>query len=163
VGILVQTNFGGILQISGVPVGVRLGQYYLQKEAESGSEGSCMIVVATDAPLDSRNLKRLARRALAGIVRTGGFYANSSGDYAIAFSTAKEVRIPDRSSSLTQPVVLLRNEHMSPLFLAAAEASEEAILNSLFKAQRMEGKDGHVAEALPLDRIKELFKERNTP
>jgi D-aminopeptidase len=162
VGILVQTNFGGILQISGVPVGVRLGNYYLQKEVGSGSEGSCMIVVATDAPLDSRNLKRLARRALLGIVRTGGFYANSSGDYAIAFSTAKEVRIPNRSSSLTQPVVLLRNEHMSPLFLAAAEASEEAILNSLFKAQRMEGKDGHVAEALPLDKIKELFKESGT-
>jgi len=163
VGVLVQTNFGGILQINGFPVGVRLGNYYMKKEIEARSEGSCMIVVATDAPLDSHNLKRLASRALLGIVRTGGFYSNGSGDYAIAFSTAKEVRIPSRSSSPTQPVVLLRNEQMSPLFLAAAEASEEAILNSLFKAQGMEGKDGHAAEALPLDKIKEITKERNEP
>jgi D-aminopeptidase len=161
VGVLVQTNFGGILQINGFPVGVRLGNYYMNKDVEAPSEGSCMIVVATDAPLDSRNLKRLARRALLGIARTGGFYSGGSGDYAIAFSTAKEVRVPYRSSSPTQPVVLLKNEQMSPLFLAAAEASEEAILNSLFKAQRMEGKDGHAAEALPLDKIKEIIKERN--
>jgi len=163
VGALVQTNHGGILQINGYPVGVRLGNYYMKKETEAGSEGSCMIVVATDAPLDSRNLKRLAKRALLGIARTGGFYSNASGDYAIAFSTAKEVRVPNRSSSPTQPVVLLRNEQMSSLFLAAAEASEEAILNSLFKARRMEGKDGHVAEALPLDKIKEIVKERKKP
>jgi D-aminopeptidase len=161
VGVLVQTNHGGILQINGLPVGVRLGNYYMKKDVDAGSEGSCMIIVATDAPLDNRNLKRLARRALLGIARTGGFYSNASGDYAIAFSTAKEVRIPHRSSSPTQPVVLLRNEQMSPLFLAAAEASEEAILNSLFKAQRTEGIDGHVAEALPLDKIKEIIsKER---
>ncbi len=163
VGVLVQTNFGGVLQINGFPVGVRLGNYSMQKEAASGNEGSCMIIVATDAPLDSRNLKRLAKRALLGIVRTGGFYSNGSGDYAVAFSTSKEVRIRNRSASSTQPVVLLRNEHMSPLFLAAAEASEEAILNSLFKAERMEGKDGHVAEALPLDKIKEIIGERGKP
>ncbi len=125
---------------------------------ESMTEGSCMVVVATDAPLDSRNLKRLAKRALLGIVRTGGYYSGSSGDYAIAFSTAKEVRIPNRLASPTQTVTLLRNESMSSLFLAAAEAAEEAILNSLFKAQRMEGKDGHAVEALPLDKIKELIK-----
>lgn len=163
VGVLVQTNHGGIFQINGFPVGVRLGNYYMEKDVEAGSEGSCMIVVATDAPLDSRNLKRLAKRALLGIARTGGFYSNASGDYAVAFSTAKEVRIPNRSSSPTQPVVLLRNEQMSPLFLAAAEASEEAILNSLFKAQRMEGKEGRVAEALPLDKIKEIIEERKKP
>lgn len=160
VGVLVQTNHGGILQINGLPVGVRLGTYYLKKEVESEGEGSCMIVVATDAPLDSRNLKRLARRALLGIVRTGGFYSNASGDYAIAFSTAWEVRTPHRSSTPIQAVSLLRNEHLSPLFLAAAEAAEEAILNSLFKAERMEGKDGHAVEALPLDKIKALLKEK---
>lgn len=163
VGVLVQTNHGGIFQINGFPVGVRLGNYYMKKDIEAGREGSCMIVVATDAPLDSRNLKRLAKRALLGIVRTGGFYSNASGDYAIAFSTAKEVRIPHRSASPTQSVVLLRNEQMSSLFLAAAEASEEAILNSVFKARRMEGKDGRVAEALPLDKIKEIIEERKRP
>jgi D-aminopeptidase len=160
VGVLVQTNHGGILQINGIPAGVRLGRYYLKNELEPPSEGSCMIVVATDAPLDSRNLKRLARRALLGIARTGGFYSNASGDYAIAFSTAKDVRIPHRPSAPTQALVLLRDEQMSPLFLAAAEAAEEAILNSLFRAQRTEGKDGHVAEALPLDRIRAVLEEK---
>jgi D-aminopeptidase len=158
VGVLVQTNFGGILQINGFPVGVRL-----EKEGPARSEGSCMIIVATDAPLDSRNLKRLAKRALLGIVRTGGYYSNASGDYAVAFSTAKEVRVQNRSASSTDSVVLLRNERMSPLFLAAAEASEEAILNSLFKAERLEGKDGHVAEALPLDKIRKIIGERSRP
>jgi D-aminopeptidase len=114
--------------------------------------------VATDAPLDSRNLKRLAQRALLGIARTGGFYANGSGDYAIAFSTAKEVRVPNRAAGPTQTVTILRNEPMSALFMAAAEATEEAILDSLFKAQRTEGKDGRVAEALPLDKLKEIMK-----
>jgi len=160
VGVLVQTNFGGILQIDGLQVGVRLGNYYLKKNIEQSSEGSCMIVVATDAPLDSRNLKRLARRALLGIARTGGFYSNASGDYAIAFSTAREVRAPHRAPGPTQAVTLLRNEQISPLFLAAAEAAEEAILNSIFKAERMEGKDGNVAEALPLEKIKEMLKEK---
>jgi D-aminopeptidase len=160
VGVLAQTNHGGILQINGLQVGVRLGNYYLKKDVERGSEGSCMIVVATDAPLDSRNLKRLAKRALLGIARTGGFYSNASGDYAIAFSTAKEVRSPHRAPGPTQAVTLLRNEQMSPLFLAAAEAAEEAILNSLFKAERMEGKHGHVAEALPLEKIKDMLKEK---
>jgi len=160
VGVLVQTNHGGILQINGLQVGVKLGNYYLKKDVETGAGGSCMIVVATDAPLDSRNLKRLAKRALLGIVRTGGFYSNASGDYAIAFSTAKEVRVPNRMPTATQTVSLLRNEHMSPLFLAAAEAAEEAILNSLFKAERMEGKDGHTAEALPLEKIKAMLEEK---
>jgi D-aminopeptidase len=117
-----------------------------------------MIVVATDAPLDSRNLGRLARRALLGIPRTGGYYSNGSGDYAIAFSTAPDLRVANRSSGRTQAMTVLRNEAVSPLFLAAAEAAEEAILNSLFKAVRTEGKDGHVSEALPLDKLKELLK-----
>jgi D-aminopeptidase len=160
VGVLVQTNFGGILQINGIPVGQRLASPQMKKGPKSKADGSCMIVVATDAPLDSRNLKRLARRALLGIARTGGYYSNASGDYAVAFSTAGTVRIPHRSSSPTQSPTLLRDEQMSPLFLAAAEAAEEAILNSLFKAQRMEGADGHVAEALPLEKIKEPAAEK---
>jgi len=159
VGVLVQTNHGGVFQIKGLPVGVRLGRYPMKKEIERESEGSCMIVVATDAPLDSRNLKRLAKRALLGIARTGGFYSNASGDYAIAFSTADGMRIPHRPQSRTIKTETLRNSQMSPLFLAAAEASEEAILNSMFKAHTMTGMDGHKIEALPLDKVKEIMKE----
>jgi D-aminopeptidase len=159
VGVLAQTNFGGILTIRGLP--------FDRKEAGIGSpspapnpsgDGSCMIVVATDAPLDARNLERLARRALLGIARTGGYFSNGSGDYAVAFSTAESVRVPYRSAKPTQTVVQLRDEAVSPLFQAAAEAAEEAILDSLFKALRTEGKDGHVAEALPLERVRELLK-----
>lgn len=165
VGVLVQTNHGGIFQINGVQVGQKFGGYFMQRDLTqpgktepAAAEGSCMVVVATDAPLDSRNLKRLAKRALLGIARTGGFYGNSSGDYAIAFSTREDLRIPHRMSSPTQSVTILGNEQMSPLFLAAAEATEEAILNSLFKARRIEGKDGHVVEALPLEKLKEIMK-----
>jgi D-aminopeptidase len=157
VGVLVQTNFGGIFQIKGVIVRDLLGQSEPEQSAESKPDGSCLVVVATDAPLDARNLKRLAKRALLGIVRTGGYYSNGSGDYAIAFSTAREVRIPYRAAGPTQTVTLLRDEKMSPLFLAAAEAAEEAILNSLFKAERMEGKDGHLAEALPIEKLRGLI------
>ncbi|RPJ50223.1 MAG: S58 family peptidase [Acidobacteria bacterium] len=157
VGVLVQTNFGGILNISGTPVGTQLGDFFMKEELEKKDDGSCMVVVATDAPLDSRNLKRLARRALLGIARTGGFYANGSGDYAIAFSTAAGVRVPYRASSRTQSVTVLRDDHVSPLFLAAAEATEEAILNSLFKAQRVTGRNGHTAEPLPLDKLRKAL------
>ena len=159
VGVLVQTNFGGVLTIRGLP--------FDKKEAGIGSpssapnpsgDGSCMIVVATDAPLDARNLERLAKRALLGIARAGGYFSNGSGDYAVAFSTAESVRVPHRSAKPTQTVTLLRDDGVSPLFQAAAEAAEEAILNSLFKAVRTEGKDGHIAEALPLDRVRELLK-----
>jgi D-aminopeptidase len=159
VGVLVQTNHGGVLQINGFPVGIRFGNYYMSKDLEDSPEGSCMIVVATDAPLDSRNLKRLAKRALLGIPRTGGFYSSGSGDYAIAFSTAEGLRVPHRSSSPTMQIEILRNRNISPLFLAAAEAAEEAILNSLFKAQDMEGKDGSKVEALPLDKLKKIMEE----
>ncbi len=159
VGVLVQTNHGGVFQIKGLPVGVRLGRYPMKKEIERESEGSCMIVVATDAPLDSRNLKRLAKRALLGIARTGGYYSNASGDYAIAFSTAEGMRISHRPQSRTIKTETLRNSQMSPLFLAAAEASEEAILNSMFKAHTMTGMDDHKIEALPLDKVKEIMKE----
>ncbi len=159
VGVLVQTNHGGVLQINGLPVGVKLGRYSYKRYVEGDTEGSCMMVVATDAPLDSRNLKRLAKRALLGIARTGGYYSNGSGDYAIAFSTAEGMRIPHRTREATRKIEVLRNERMSPLLLAAAEAAEEAILNSLFQAQAMEGRDGRQVDALPLDRIKELLDQ----
>lgn len=159
VGVLVQTNHGGILQINGIPLGIYLGQYYLKNVIANESPGSCMVIVATDAPLSSRNLKRLAKRALLGIARTGGFYSNGSGDYAIAFSTAPEVRIPHRSKSPLLSKKVLRNSQMSPLFLAAVEACEEAILNSLFKATSMTGHNGHRVEALPLDKIKEYMSK----
>ncbi len=159
VGVLVQTNHGGVLQISGFPVGIRLGNYYMSRDLEDLPEGSCMIVVATDAPLDSRNLKRLAKRALLGIARTGGFYSSGNGDYAVAFSTAEGLRVPHRSPSPTKQIEILRNRNLSPLFLAAAEAAEEAILNSLFKARDMEGKDGSKVEALPLDKLKKIMEE----
>jgi D-aminopeptidase len=159
VGVLVQTNHGGVLQINGYPVGVRLGRRYIEDSPEDSSSGSCMVIVATDAPLDSRNLKRLAKRALLGIARTGGFYSNSSGDYAIAFSTAPGLRILQNSPSPTQKIEILQNSRMSPLFMAAAEAAEEAILNSLFKAQPMQGMGGHKVEALPLDKLKKIMEE----
>jgi len=160
VGVLVQTNHGGILQINGLPVGLSFGNYYLKKDLSQQEEGSCMMVVATDAPLDSRNLKRLAKRALLGIARTGGFYSNGSGDYAIAFSTAPDLRIPHHPQTPTLKRELLTNNQMSPLFLAAAEAAEEAILNSLFKATSMSGRNGHKIEALPLDKLRQIVEPR---
>ncbi|MBN2246936.1 MAG: P1 family peptidase [Candidatus Aminicenantes bacterium] len=154
VGVLVQTNHGGILQIKGL-------QVVDQPKAQHEGEGSCMIVVATDAPLDSRNLKRLAKRSLLGIARTGGYYSNGSGDYAVAFSTAPGLRINHHSQEPTQTIEILRNEKISPLFLAAAEAAEEAILNSLFKAETMRGRDGHIIESLPLELILKTIKEKD--
>ena len=159
VGVLVQTNHGGVLTISGLPVGVKLGKYSYKRYVEGDTDGSCMIVVATDAPLESRNLKRLAKRALLGIPRTGGYYSNGSGDYAIAFSTSEALRIPARTRETTRKIEVLRNDRISPLFLAAAEAAEEAILNSLFKAETMEGKGGRTVEALPLEKIRELIDQ----
>jgi D-aminopeptidase len=164
VGALAQTNHGGVLTIAGIPVGEKLrlasggGGVETGRPGDPAVQGSCLIVVATDAPLDSRNLKRLARRALLGIARTGGFNSNGSGDYAVAFSTAREVRVPHRSKEPTQTVTILRNDSVSPLFQAAAEAAEEAILNSLFKAVRVEGMNGHIAEPLPLDKLKAIGK-----
>jgi len=160
VGVLVQTNFGGVFQIKGLLFRELTGKTEAELSDGTSSGGSCLVVVATDAPLDARNLKRLAKRALLGIARTGGYYSHGSGDYAIAFSSAREVRIPHRAAGPTQTVTLLRDEKMSPLFLAAAEATEEAILNSLFKAERMEGRDGHIAEALPIDKLKGLVSEK---
>jgi D-aminopeptidase len=163
IGVLVQTNFGGVLTISGAPVGQILGQYYLRKELQQGSggkdkaDGSCMIVVATDAPMDARNLKRLAARAWLGVARTGSSASNGSGDYAIAFSTASQVRIRSNDKALTRSVEVMNNDAMSPLFLAAIEATEEAVYNSMFRATTITG-NGHTVEALPIDKIVEILK-----
>jgi D-aminopeptidase len=163
VGVLVQTNFGGVLTISGVPVGRELGQYYLREElqqaggAKDRGNGSVMIVVATDAPLDSRNLKRLAARAWLGVARTGSSASNGSGDYAIAFSTAPQVRIRTEDNALTRHIDVLTNDAMSPLFLAAIEATEEAVYNSMFRAKTMTA-HGHTVEALPIEKTTEILR-----
>jgi D-aminopeptidase len=174
VGVLVQTNFGGILTIAGAPVGRELGQYYLKDYAEPGGstvsertgdarlqspDGSVMIVVATDAPIEHRNLSRLAARAMMGLARTGSSGGNGSGDYVIAFSAAPEVRIRAESPK-QQPAALLSNESMSPLFEAVIEATEEAIYNSLFKATDMMG-NGHTVKALPIEKTVEILRKYN--
>jgi D-aminopeptidase len=163
VGVLVQTNFGGVLTIAGAPVGQALGQYYLRQELEQArsgkdkADGSCMIIIATDAPMDARNLKRLAARAWLGVARTGSSASNGSGDYAIAFSTAPRVRIHANDKALTRSVEVMTNDAMSPLFLAAIEATEEAIYNSMFKAATMTG-NGHTVEALPIEQTLRILK-----
>jgi D-aminopeptidase len=163
IGVLVQTNFGGVLTIAGLPVGQALGQYYLRKELQQAgggkdkADGSCMIVVATDAPMDARNLKRLAARAWLGVARTGSSASNGSGDYAIAFSTAPQVRVRGNDKALTRSIEVLTNDAMSPLFLAAIEATEEAVYNSIFKATTMTG-NGHTVEALPIEKTVEILK-----
>jgi D-aminopeptidase len=162
VGVLVQTNFGGVLTINGAPVGRELGQFAMKEALPySSSDGSCMIIIATDAPLDARNLKRLAARAMLGLARTGGYASNGSGDYVIAFSTAKENRASHRPSARVQNQLALVNDETSPLFLAAVEATEEAIVNSLFMATTTRGFAGHVVEALPIERTLQILKKYN--
>ena len=161
VGVLVQTNFGGILTINGAPVGRELDTYYLRNRLSDQEAGSCMIVVATDAPLLSRNLRRLASRAILGLARCGGFCGNGSGDYVIAFSTRPECRIPYVSSDAVQKVEEVRNDHMSPLFLAVVEATEEAVINSLFQAETMRGYRGRTGEALPIQEAISVCKKYN--
>ena len=149
-GVLVQTNFGGVLQMDGLPIGKKLGQYYLKDELEDASaDGSVMIVLATDAPLSDRNLKRLARRALAGLARTGASLSNGSGDYVIAFSTAEEVRRTPERRNRVWPYPELSNDRISPLFQSAIESTEEAIYNSLCMADTMTGTGGVTIPALP--------------
>ena len=157
VGVLVQTNFGGVLQINGVPVGEELGQYSFKETLDKSSDGSCMMIVATDAPLDARNLKRLAKRAIMGLARTGGIASNGSGDYVVAFSTA--YHIPYETTQSTASVTLLHNDYMSPLFLAVIEATEEAIVNSLFMAKTTTGTQEHTIQALPREKVLTLMKK----
>jgi D-aminopeptidase len=158
VGVLVQTNFGGVLTVAGVPVGQALGRYYLKDElAKANADGSVIIVLATDAPLSDRNLERLARRAFLGIARTGSPMTNGSGDYAIAFSTNLDVRRTPERRAKASSVVELPNEAMSPLFEAAVEATEEAVINSLFAATPMDGNGKHI-EPLPVDQVVKLYR-----
>lgn len=160
-GVLVQTNFGGVLSIDGVPVGKELGQYYLKNalsaqksESDPSADGSIIIVIATDAPIDHRQLNRLASRSMVGLGRTGSSMTNGSGDYAIAFSTANRIN----ASQNLRELKLLGNDAMSPLFQAVIEATEEAILNSMFKATTVTG-NGRTIEALPIDKVKDLLKK----
>src|SRR6266513_344059 len=174
VGVLVQTNFGGILTINGAPAGRELGQYYLKEQLSgkdfspktptnlslsNSADGSVIIVIATDAPIDHRNLQRLAARSMMGLARTGAAGSNGSGDYAIAFSTSPELRIRTAAGNRASKsnVILLSNDAMSPLFLAVIEATEEAIYNSLFRATTTTGR-GHTVEALPIDRTLEILR-----
>ncbi len=161
VGVLVQTNFGGIFQVLGAPVGKELGQYAFKREAQSPGErgdGSCMIVVATDAPLSDRNLERVAARAIMGLARTGSSASNGSGDYALAFSTSEKVRRPYSATHLTTEE--LANEQMSGVFEAVVEATEEAIYNSMFEATTTTA-NGHTIEAIPLDKVKAVLAKYN--
>jgi D-aminopeptidase len=158
VGVIVQSNFGGVLQIDGVPVGEELNQYYLSEQLMDKADGSCMIVVATDAPVDARNLERMAKRAIMGLAKTGGIGSNGSGDYVIAFSTDLSLRINHESTERTQATTTLRNDAMSPLFMAVIEATEEAIINSLFAAETMTGKAGHSIKALPGEEVLKILK-----
>jgi D-aminopeptidase len=161
VGVLVQTNFGGILEINGAPVGVELDKYIFKNQLQDRGDGSCMIVVATDAPLCSRNLERLAKRAMMGLAKTGGIASNGSGDYVIAFSAAHENFIPLTSPEPLAEQKVLRNDEMSALFLATIESTEEAIINSLFAAETMTGRDGHTVEALPVKEVLKILKKYN--
>jgi D-aminopeptidase len=158
VGVLVQTNYGGVLQVAGVPVGQALGQYMLKDElSQSSGDGSCIVVVATDAPLSDRNLERLAHRGLLGLVRTGSPVTNGSGEYAIAFSTNPDVRRTPERRMKPSPILDLPNDQITPLFEAAIEAAEEAAINSLFAATPMDG-NGHHIDALPVDQVIKLYK-----
>ncbi len=157
VGVLVQSNFGGVLRINGAPVGRELAKFSFQRFATSAKDGSCMIVIATDAPLSPRNLKRLATRSMSGMARTGSVMSNGSGDYAIAFSTAYTISDGRREPNSQ----LVANEKMSPLFLAVAEATEEAIYNSLFAATPTRGHRNHKVDALPVDQTINILKKYN--
>ncbi|MFQ5772158.1 MAG: P1 family peptidase [bacterium] len=162
VGVLVQSNYGGILEINGAPVGRELKKYsFANKINYADGDGSCMIVVATDAPLSSRNLKRLAKRAYLALSKTGAFSSNGSGDYVIAFSNYPPNLIENKAKNHTKKVELLYNARLSPLFLAVVEATQEAVYNSLLKATTVKGKYGHVIEAIPVDKVVTICEKYN--
>ncbi|TRX61851.1 P1 family peptidase [Fulvivirga sp. M361] len=159
VGVLVQTNYGGVLQINGVPVAKEFGNY--PRHYSYDVDGSCMIVVMTDAPLGARNLERLAKRAMMGLAKTGGIASNGSGDYVIAVSTAEDNFIPHNSRSPFIATEELKNEAVTPLFLAVIEATEEAALNSLFAAKTMTGRENHEIKSIPIDEVIKVMKKYN--
>jgi D-aminopeptidase len=188
VGVLVQTNYGGVLSIDGAPVGIELGKYYLKDALEikstsdrnidsrkfpinaarnknapdmnDSADGSVIIVIATDAPVDARQLRRMANRSMMGLARTGAAATNGSGDYAIAFSTATELRIKAlKDNQKSRETKVLSNDAMSPLFLAVIEATEEAVYNSLLRAQTVIGKQGRKVESLPLEPTLDILRK----
>ena len=160
IGVLVQTNYGGILEIDGVQVGQRLHKHDFINHVRKNDnvDGSCMMVVITDAPLDSRNLERVAKRAMMGMAKTGGIASNGSGDYVIAMSVAPGNLIDSRAKTITSTV--LANSEMSSIFAATIEATAEALWNSLFMADSMTGKDGYHVDALPVEQVLEMLKNR---
>jgi D-aminopeptidase len=153
--VLVQTNYGGVLTVMGAPVGQALGRYAFKDEvSKERGDGSVIVVIATDAPLSDRNLRRVAARAMMGLGRTGSSASNGSGDYAIAFSTAPQVRRAwdARQHTTTE----LANQDMSAVFQGTVEAVEEAVYNSLFMATTVTG-NGQTVEAIPLDRVRDVL------
>ena len=146
------------MSVDGVPVGEELDRYYMKGRLNDDADGSIMVVVATDAPLDARNLKRLAKRAMLGIAKAGGIASNGSGDYIIAFSTHEDSRVPYSAPSPVQNKPTLHNDYMSPLFMATIEATEEAIINSLFAATTTTA-NGSTIDELPVDKVMELMKK----
>ena len=151
-GVLVQTNFSGVLSVAGAPVGVELGRHVFRAELEPAERGSCMVVVATDAPVDARQLRRLAARSPMGLARVGAFASNGSGDYAVAFTVHPECRVATEARGVhSAPTVA--DDDLSPLLLAVVEATEEAVINSLCAATTVSGLGRHTAEAIPLDRL----------
>lgn len=161
VGVLVQSNFGGVLQINGVPVGQELKKFTFDNAVLNDVDGSCMIIVATDAPLNSRNLERVAKRAIMGLAKTGGIASNGSGDYVISLSVNKENITALAKQSKFYESRVLKNEALSPIFLATIEATEEAIINSLFAAKTLKGNKGQIIESLPKDKVIEIMKKFN--
>lgn len=160
IGVLVQTNYGGILEIDGVQVGQRLQKHDFINHVRKAEnvDGSCMMVVITDAPLDSRNLERVAKRAMMGMAKTGGIASNGSGDYVIAMSVAPGNLIDDKAKYITSTV--LANSEMSSIFAATIEATAEALWNSLFMADPMSGRDGYHVDALPIERVLDMLRNR---
>lgn len=160
VGVLVQSNFGGVLQIAGVPVGEELGVHKFKKLLQDyGEDGSCMMVVITDAPISAKNLKRLAERAMLGLARTGGIASNGSGDYVIATSTAKSVRMNDSGLEALRESKELKSGNLDVIFEAVIEATEEAIINSLFAAETVSGFKSRTVEALPIKKTLDIMKK----
>ena len=160
IGVLVQTNYGGILEIDGVQVGQKLQKHdFIDHVRKTENvDGSCMMVVITDAPLDSRNLERVAKRAMMGMAKTGGIASNGSGDYVIAMSVAPENLIDSRAKTITSTV--LANSEMSSIFAATIEATAEALWNSLFMAEPMTGRNGYHVDALPVEQVLEMLRNR---
>ena len=157
VGVLVQSNYGGFLDINGAPVGIELDKPKQPEDAKSCGDGSCMIVIATDAPVSVRNLKRMARRAVLGLGRTGSEMSNGSGDYVIAFSTA--YRIPQSDIKRLAIPPLLLNSDMTLMFRAVVEATQEAVYNSMFMAETVTGYQGHTVNAIDLDDVVRICKK----